>query len=298
MSDFNYPIQLDDSVYVYTPSDLSYNTIFNEIMVNSDIKDILKKIRIQLKLGVESDLVETSYFYVVLLDYFDALFEYYNKATDTEKSTFYNDYIKCVENIAICKSNPKLIRSLTDLVKIVPPVGCGLSYLTDNSSYYKSTSKVFIFNNILPTTFSDQYCFNYISHTFYAYYQERGVEDLNTSDGIGTWTYDFKDKSLFNLSRGVHNFILNRKINRTLSFLIDDFSDTTEKNIDIKFVTYSGDVVDNLDPNNITLSHLTYLGNSNSLVLITIDIEYDNDFDITTVTVVGTNRVTDITYLN
>ena len=291
MSDFNYPIQVDDSVYDYTLQDINYNQVFTEIFNNSDIKDILKKLRIQLKLGIESNLVETAYFYVVLLDYFDALFEYYSKATDTEKSTFYTDYIKCVENIAVCKSNPKLMRALNDLVKVIPPVECGLSYLTDNSVYLKSNYYTYKINNLNKNNFSDQYCFYYTTSTFDVVYQENLVDDLDPLNG--NYSYNFKDKSIFIIGQGIHHFELNRRTNRTITFIMDDYKDTLHKQLHVSLLGYALGVVDTGDPSNTDLPSTTVAGSGTQMVKKVLTISWDSNTDITTYTYLTTNIIGD-----
>ncbi len=292
MSDFNYPIQVDDSTYNYTVQDINYNQVFNEVFNNSDIKDILKKLRIQLKLGIESDLTETAYFYVVLLDYFDALFEYYSKATDTEKSTFYTDYIKCVENIAVCKSNPKLMRALNDLVKVIPPTECGLSYLTDNSCYYRSGKYLYILNNKNRNNFTEQFCFSYLRSTFDVNYFEKSTDDLDASNH--DYSYNFVNNSLLNIGIGTHRFKLNRKTNRRIYFLVDDVDNTFDfKYATIELVTYIGDVIDGLDPNNVSAPNIYVTGGTGQLILFTLDIMYDNNTDITTYSVASTTEISD-----
>lgn len=139
MSNFNYPIQIDSSVYTKTLSDLDYNRIIDYLEANTDWDITLKKVRNNLKLGIEDKSITNKAFeYSLLVRYFSNLSNYCRKATTEERNTLYCNFVSCLESISICKSNPKIIRDLADLLCLPHTVTintCCASYTYDISNY-------------------------------------------------------------------------------------------------------------------------------------------------------------------
>lgn len=292
MSEFNYPIQIDSSKYIKTSQDISYNKIFNKIFKDTNIKSLLKKIRTHLKLGIENTLIDDAFYYVVLLDYFDSLFEYYKKASIIEKQTFYSEYIKCLETNSICRNDPKLIRYLSELIKYNISVECGLNYKDDLSSYYLSENKTYILNTINRNNYTAQFCMDYISSTFYVDYF--GIENQ-------IFRYNFKNNNLINIGTGVHVFNFNRKINISISFLANFMNANTDfsrdKQLVISIVNYVGNSIDYDNVNNINIPYINdqMIDYKNKLMLFTLDIFYNQSTDLTTYLFTPTDLTSQLT---
>lgn len=139
MSNFEYPIQIDDSVYTKSINDLDYNRIVEYLENNTDWDSTLKKIRNNLKLGIEDKFLNKKAFeYTLILRYFNNLSNYCRKATTEEKNNLYCNFIQCLENIAICKSNPKIIRDLAEMLCMgfTATIDCScITYTYDISTY-------------------------------------------------------------------------------------------------------------------------------------------------------------------
>lgn len=285
MSEFNYPIQIDSSKYIKTSQDISYNKIFNKIFKDTNIKSLLKKIRTHLKLGIENTLIDDTFYYVVLLDYFDSLFEYYKKASIVEKQNFYLKYIQCLETNSICRNDPKLIRYLSEVIKYNFNVECGLNYKDDISSYYLSENKTYNLNTINRNNYTEQFCMYYFTSTFNVYYYEYSFDDLDIRDTL--YSYNFKNNTLINTGTGVHNFYFNRKVNRRISFLANFINTRTDlkvdKTISINIVSYISNSVNYDDVNNLVILGINdqMIAYKNKLMLFTVDIFYNQFTDLT-----------------
>ncbi len=117
MSEFNYPIQIDNTTYSKTIGDYDYNRIFDYLVDNTDWDVSLKKLRNNLKVGiVDENLERKVYDYSLLLKYFNNLSNYCRKATTTERNNMYCNFITCLENSFVCRNNPQIIRDLADLL--------------------------------------------------------------------------------------------------------------------------------------------------------------------------------------
>lgn len=272
MSTFNYPDQINNSVYSKTIYDYDYNRILNYLINNTDWTQSLYKLRNNKNLGIDSfTLSKKTYEYTLLLRYFSNLSNYCKKATVSEKNNIYCNFISCIENLAICKSNPKMIRDLADLICINPPTECGISKFDSNSVYLNSENKIYKINNFDYNFYNSYRCFYYKSSTLVVEYYDNSLN------------YSFKDKDLLIIGQGIHIFVINRRETRTLYFLINSLPSTSSKTLNIRLSGYIGEDEDLLDPSNVFVGS-SYFNSTNQVYIKTLDIVYDNNTDITTYT--------------
>lgn len=160
MSEFNYPIQIDDSTYIKTIGDYDYNRIFDYLVNNTDWDATLKKIINYSKVGIEDSNIERkAYDYSLLLRYFNNLSNYCRKATTTERNNMYCTFISCLESSFVCRNNPKIIRDLADLLCLphtATNTSCCSDYTYDIFTYdiLSYTSSCGDFDNTINTSVS------------------------------------------------------------------------------------------------------------------------------------------------
>jgi len=157
MSEFNYPIQIDDSTYSKTIGDYDYNRIFDYLTDNTDWKFTLDKVKNNLKLGIEdSNLNKKVYDYSLILKYFSNLSKYCRNATTTERNNLYCTFITCLETSFVCRNNPQIIRDLADLLCLPHTTtnsDCCSTYTYDIFTYdiLSYTSSCTDFDNTIST---------------------------------------------------------------------------------------------------------------------------------------------------
>ena len=99
------------------------------------------------------------------------------------------------------------------------------------------------------------------------------------------------------IGKGGHFFNLNRKINRTIFFLLDFRESVVEvnKQLSIKFTTYTGDTitsdVNNIDLGTVAVDHSSSY--SNKAWLLSYTITYNSSTDITSF-VTTTQEITNL----
>jgi len=298
MSEFNYPIQIDDTTYIKTIGDYDYNRIFNYLVDNTDWDVTLKRLRNNLKVGIiDKNLERKAYDYSLLLKYFNNLANYCRKATTTERNNMYCNFISCLENSFVCRNNPQIIRDLADLLCIKPPLTCGLTKIDDTNVYYRSDDSLYKINEFDYDIYSNIDCYAYIASTYIANYYEV-TEDTNPLDL--NFFYGFQDNELLLIGQGIHNFYLDKRITRTLYFFVNHLSNSYAKTLYIGLYTYISGLPDPIDPPIVVMNSLYFspIILPNSLNLYKLEIVYNENTDLTSYTLTLTDFVTNVEYVN